>query len=249
LQTVGRFRDAEEAGKRALGHVQLTGDADHAAIVVMDLGRLHLNRGQWPLAAAQFREAVERFRKMDHPLGVAAALYNLSDALRWSGNLTSSDAALEEATTALERAESPYLEVHLRVGRADSALARGDAGAALQTGGEALRLAQETDYETGEQLARLSLGRTYRALKRHDDARRDLEAALAGFDSIGEALEAARCRGELAAIAAELGDREKETALRDAAEAEFRRLESLPWLDTVASYERSTLRAPKLADQ
>lgn len=245
LQTVGRFRDAEIATRKALGHAQNTGDAEHTAMVVMDLGRLHLNRGQWNEAAEDFQSAVERFRKMDHPLGVAAALYNLSDALRWSGDAEGSNQALEESQAALERAESPYLEVHLRVARAESALLRGEAEHALRNGEEALRLAQETAYDTGDHLARLAIGRAYGGLGRWSEAQCEIDIALKGFDETGEALEAARCRGELAAVARGLGDAAQADSLDRSAEEELRRLEALPWLKTIAPYERSTRIEPQ----
>jgi tetratricopeptide (TPR) repeat protein len=233
LQGAGRLEEATAAFNRGLHLAMRIGDAEKTAIIRLDLGTVHLNRGEWALAEAAYRAAADEFRRMHHPLGLAAALCNLADALRWGGKVAEATPVLEQTAAALESVDAAFLHAHLLIARAEQLLAQERTGAAPEAAEAALRLARDAEYRSGVNLALLTLGRSLRALADLPAAERVLREALAGCSESGEALEAARAQLELAAVLTAGGKRKEGARLREEGEGTIRKLGALPWLTHV----------------
>lgn len=229
LLSAGRYAEAGTALNRALEQAERIGDAEKTAMARMNLGLVHLNRGDWGPARDAFAAAVPEFRAMDHPLGVTASLYNLADTLRWAGETEAVAPVLEEAEALGAGVDAPFLQTHLILARAELHLARGETEPAASLALRAIRLAVESEYESGTNLGRLTLGRARRALRDLPGAREVLTEAVEGFSRSAEPLEGARARAELAAVLGAQGeDRQAEFLLAAAVDA-LEQLDALPW--------------------
>jgi class 3 adenylate cyclase len=231
LQSAGCFRDATATLQVALEAAVRIDDAEKVALAHLNLGLVRLNQGDWTAAETAFRAALDRFRPMEHHLGAVISLANLADALRWTGRAPEAAAALDEAEAHQKRVDAPYLHAHLLAVRAELGLALGDPQQAARLSRWALELAQESGYQTVVNSSRLALGRALRHLGDAPGAARELEAAAAGFDSAGEALNGALARAELAAALAARGERQHAQALYQAAVDAIRQLAADPWLE------------------
>lgn len=245
FQSSGRFEEASEALQQALLYAERIADREKIAIIHLNRGTVRLNLGDWAGAAAGCRSALEQFREMGHALGLAAARYNLADALRWAGNLDEADRVLTDAEAAMGGLDAPFLEVHVRVARAELCLARGEGASAWEQVEGARALAEECGYDTGMNLARLTGGRVRLAAGAAAEAAPLLRAALEGFTRSGEALEAARAQGELATALAAAGDAAA-PALREEAVAAIRALGAAPWLEHLPGPKAAFLRRSPL---
>ncbi|MCC2671272.1 MAG: hypothetical protein K0Q72_3743, partial [Armatimonadetes bacterium] len=221
--------EATTAFERALDYAERIGDAEKTAIIRLDLGTIHLNRGDWVAAEVDYRSAVEQFRRMDHPLGIAAALCNLADTLRWAGRAGECDPILDETEAALGAVDAAFLHAHLGVARAEQHLARGERDAARAAAERALTVAQGAEYETGINLSRLTLGRVLALQEQHESAEQVLREALLGFEGAGEALEAARALVELSAVVARTGRLEEARGMHADGVGRLRQLDAEPW--------------------
>ena len=234
LQSAGRLTEATAAFERASTFAERIGDVEKTAIIRLDLGTIHLNRGEWTQAIDDYHLAVEQFRRMDHPLGQAAALCNLADACRWGGQIERVVPLLDQAGEVLTLVDAPFLHAHVAVARAEQCLAAGDAQVALKLAETALLLAQEADYQAGINLARLSLGRALRRVGAHAEAEHALRGALAGFEVAGEPLEIARAECELAVVLKDLKRTREAEVLQLRGAARIESLDAAPWLEHFA---------------
>ncbi|MGV3721706.1 MAG: tetratricopeptide repeat protein, partial [Actinomycetota bacterium] len=230
LQSAGRLEEATAAFNRALHLAKRIGDAEKTAIIRLDLGTVNLNRGEWLLAEAAYRAAADEFRRMAHPLGVAAALCNLADTLRWGGKVAEAAPVLELTEAALEAVDAAFLHAHLLIARAEQELAEGRSSTAAELAERALHLAREAEYGAGANLAHLTLGRSLRTQQDFPAAERALREALAGFSGSGEALETARTQLELAAVLERIGNHSEGMTLREDGIRTIQRLGASPWL-------------------
>jgi tetratricopeptide (TPR) repeat protein len=201
------------------------------AIIQMNLGTVQLCRGEWSAAEECFRAALQQFQAMEHGLGVAYCLYNLTETLRWAGRIPESTEVLRAAEQSLERVDAAQLRPHLMLAQAELFLAGGDPEGAAGRAAEARVLADELGYESGGNLARLTQGRALLAAGQLAEAERHLESAAEGFRHMDEPLEEARARASLAEVLARRGRTGKARSARSAALEIIERLEALPWLE------------------
>ncbi|HET6382583.1 MAG TPA: adenylate/guanylate cyclase domain-containing protein [Armatimonadota bacterium] len=233
LRTAGRFSESLAAYQKALIWAEQSRDVEKEALIWLNLGAVHLSRGDWTLAERTFRAARADFEAMAHHLGVTVAGCNLCDTLRLVGRIDEAGGALDAAAESLNRIEAPFVSAHLMVCRAELALARGDLAGAADLSREALRLAKESSYESGVRSSQRALGRAMLESGDAAGAARQLEEAIRGFDDADERLDAALSRADLAAARAGGGDHSAAVALLEQAAAEIRRLGADPWLEKI----------------
>lgn len=231
LQGAGRLREAAAALDHALEQARRIGDAEKMAIIRMNLGTVHLNRGDWKAAEESYRAALEQFQAMEHRLGIAFSLYNLTETLRWAARFQEARELLRAAEASLEQVDAPQLRPHLLLSEAELLLAVGDGRGAAARATDARTAAEELGYESGINLARLTLGRALLTCRDLTGAERNLEAAVQGFEHMDQPLEEARARGELAAVEQARGRTARARELHQQAVEIIRRLEARPWLD------------------
>jgi DNA-binding CsgD family transcriptional regulator len=186
LRRQGRLDDAEELFARSETH----------SLSVLGRGALALDRNQ-PAEAAELAERyLRRFPdpgRIERGAGLEVAIAALA-RLGEYGRATEALGQLREIA-ARSRTRPLLAAVHSSEGTL--AASRGDHDAARRSFEDALDLlaASEARFEAGR--VRLDLAATLSALGHRDRARREIEAALAGFQELGASGESARAEAML----------------------------------------------------
>ena len=171
------YRD--EAGRtfeRAMELRRRAGDRRGEGVTLLGLGRLAADRGRHDLARRSFWEARDLFEEAGHPDGVAEALLGAAEAALDAGD---GDAALRELERVEALAADPgSSEEHRQSWRAEAsrlrarhALARGEAGRAVELAGRSLRSHEERFDREGRVRSGALLARALVAAGRLGEAR------------------------------------------------------------------------------
>src|SRR5512133_2521127 len=182
----GRLADAEELFARSESH----------SLSLLGCAALALDRGQPSEAAELADRYLRRFpdpSRIERSAGLEVAIR----ALARLGEHERATEALGQLREIAARARTRPLRAAVCSSEATLAVARGDHDAARRSFEDALDLLAACDapFETGR--VRLDLAATLGALGRRDQARREIQAALAGFQELGAEGESARAEAML----------------------------------------------------
>ena len=182
----GRVADAEELFARSETH----------SLSVLGRAALALDRGQAPEAAELADRYLRRFpdpSRVERGQGLEVAIR----ALAQLGEHERAAEALEQLRAIAARARTRPLLAAVCSSEGTLAAARGDHDAARCSFEDALDLLTASDARFEAARVRLDLAATLSALGRRDGARREVEAALAGFQELGADGESARAEAML----------------------------------------------------
>jgi serine/threonine-protein kinase len=227
----GRFEQAEAAYAKALALDRALGPAAALAetMNLANLARLRFRQGAYAEAQAGLRDAIRRRERLlgadyeDNGRSYDRAC--LAEILAARGRL---DEARDLAADALAEARAHHPEANPDIAFAlmvDARVtaARGDRGRASALAASAVAMEAALADRGSERAARARLlaGELLHGLGRDGEARAQLEAALATVDAMAPAPPAlvAHVAGELARVAASLGDRAVAMRMRERAQA------------------------------
>ncbi len=256
-------QEVSDFGRAAQWTSALTAWVDAQPGLVRFTGQCAVHRGQIMRARGAFAEAVEEFRRATEryvtagtPAPAGLAMAECGEVLRILGDLTSSEAAYDEAVgfgyeaqpgrsllwldrgraaaaqAAIHRLLSEQMtQVHrsqLLPGAAEVLLAAGEHDRAGEVADELAELAGSFGCTPLRAMAAYARGRVLLATDRADAAVPELRKALADWRSLESPYEAARARFALGCALRELGD--DETGTREVAEARsaFAKLGAVP---------------------
>lgn len=186
-RTLDRYDEAESYAQSLLAIRQEKGDAESIGRALIELGRIHWERGDVQSAETRYREALDRLQTVDSPAQTAAAFNNLGIIQRSCGNHEASLAYLGEALNVRQRAgQLLYLaqtkanigNVHWAMGRATQALAH------YQAADEIFRSLGD---RRSEALIANSIGIAYDDLGQYEESLRWYERAGRIFREIDDA--------------------------------------------------------------
>jgi tetratricopeptide (TPR) repeat protein len=126
----GQLDQAEEWFELALRRAYPLGEIELAARTTTNLGSIASVRGRPQLALSFYHSALNAYRRLDDPRGQCESGHNLALVYRQCGNLARALQFAELAVGAADRLGDPGLRGLSLLGRAEIAMARGDAGAA-----------------------------------------------------------------------------------------------------------------------
>jgi tetratricopeptide (TPR) repeat protein len=98
---------------------------DLAGIASLNLGVLHLRRGQLELAGERYEEALNRFTESSNESHRLATLYNMANLAREAEDWSTASALYDQVMTVAARIGQPDVELGARAGQALAALAIG----------------------------------------------------------------------------------------------------------------------------
>ena len=185
----GRLADAEELFARSETH----------SLSLLGCAALALDRGQ-PSEAAELAD--RHLRRFPDPSRIerSAGLEVAISALARLGEHERAAEALGQLREIAARARTRPLLAAVCSSEGTLAVARGDHDAARRSFEDALDLLAASDARFEAARMRLDLAATLSALGRQDGARREIEAALAGFQELGADGEGARAEAMLAKL-------------------------------------------------
>jgi DNA-binding winged helix-turn-helix (wHTH) protein/tetratricopeptide (TPR) repeat protein len=126
--------------EEALALSRKTGDAEGAAEALLALGDLTRAMGRTERARQCYGQAFEEFRRLDQVSSMVYPLLNLADMDQEQKRFTDARARYDQALPLALKAESPFLEAHVRTGLAWTAEHQGDLGRARSERERALAL-------------------------------------------------------------------------------------------------------------
>jgi tetratricopeptide (TPR) repeat protein len=154
------------------------------AEVTNALGLAYQLLGQLDDAVKRFREAAEQRRALGDRDGLAVAQKNLGNALLAKGDVGGAERALADALTVQQELQ-PARVAELETAYGALEEERGRYPAALERYKRALKLRQDLGDEAALAESRDDVGYTYYLLGDYDNARFNLDAALALFEKHG----------------------------------------------------------------
>lgn len=200
------YSTAAAAAERALVFAESAGERGLEAEALLALGRIEAKRGAYDRAEAQLQRALALAELAADGRRAARAHEELSYA-KLDRRLLA--AALEQALAALaihQRLASPLGRARALERLAVIFLFQGDPEDALAAAGRSLAAAEEPEGNAASAaLAHQARANALRQLGRHDEARAELETALALRRAIGDPHEQAWLLARLGQLAAELG--------------------------------------------
>jgi tetratricopeptide (TPR) repeat protein len=176
------------------------GNLNTAARAEINLGEVHLIRGDWGEAEKAFRHALEIWGRTGYSLGQAYGSSNMGAVLTRQG-------MTEEALEYLQRSQELFTEiggrgfltiVHRRQAAAHLTLGASDMAEELAL--SSLELARELSMSQEEGAALRTLGEIYRAKGQMTQAEEHLEASVEIFRDAGVQYEDARALYQLAHV-------------------------------------------------
>ncbi len=207
LRDLGRLDEAAAAYEEAIRRDEQRGDARSVAVGKGQLGTVRKDQRRYPEALAAYTQARERFTALDEPGTVAVVWHQTGMVYQEAGQ---PDAA--------EDAYRKSLAIKVRLGdvagQARTLLQLGNLyGNTLNRPEEAAafyRQAADKDVDIGdvanEGKDRSNLAGTLRKLRRLDEARQEIERAIACLEPLGHAGEPWRCLTVLADIEMDTGN-------------------------------------------
>jgi tetratricopeptide (TPR) repeat protein len=215
--SVRDYRRAEEAGRRAIRYAATERDSPREATARSTLAFVLADGGRYEEALEELRRARRRFRQAGDRVRMKKSSSNTGHALRKQGLALSAAHDPEGARRSWRRATRWY-RVALGIGksRLDDAIIHGALGECLLLLGRAaeglehVRTAEAMmqPRDAPPVVASLALwrGECERALGRHDDAERSLQAALAEADALDNDEVSVDARKAMAKLHQDRGD-------------------------------------------
>jgi tetratricopeptide (TPR) repeat protein len=192
-EAISHYTESRELSERI-------GNLNTGARAEINLGEVHLIRGEWTEAERAFHQALTIWERNDYMLGQAYGSSNMGAVLTRKG-------MPNEALQYLQRSNDLFTELGARsflpiVHRHQAAayLALGDMNKAQEHGRRSLDLARELALTQEEGAAYRTLGMINRKKKNLVQAEEDLEKSVEIFHEAGVQYEEARARYELARV-------------------------------------------------
>jgi len=217
----GRIRDAEKHFTAAATLAEAHGRARYAARSANNLGSVANLRGDSVPACALYRHALEVYKTVGDPRGIAETSHNLSLGLRESGALAAARESSIRAVQSAEQVGDPGLIALTLLGRAEVSIASGSDQEALDD----IHRAELLAWAEGNEPHRLEAERLYAlvALRQGDaaEAHRRASLVLARAAEAQFALLAAEARSLAALALKALGRHTEAVGAREAATVAF----------------------------
>ncbi len=224
--TMGRLADAEGAFTRALERGRQAEDDLVAAKACNNLGNVLSVRGDVDGALARYRLAIPLYQRVGQPRGLAECYHNMAIVSRGQRRWDEADDLERRAIDFARQANDARLLAMALVGRAEVALASGDAAPAAILAARAADSLRDLDDTAMEADARRLIGEAETARGQFDAAATALLLAHNLARRAGDALIAAECTEGLAKLAAVRGDADAATRLGTEAVAAYRAIGS-----------------------
>ena len=202
---IGGSADAIRECQIALQSSIAAGDINGEAMMLTDLADLYYQQGDLTRAEKMWRQAVQEFRQIDNPDGVATALSNLGGADLTTGNLGEAKKLLEESIPRYQSVEDKSGVALSLNNLGDLARQQGNLQAAETTYQQAKATAQEIDDKDAMAYVLIGLGDVFTDRGDLTAARKSYEESLALRDQAGEKQAAAETQVALAHLAVEEG--------------------------------------------
>lgn len=224
--TMGRLADAESAFTRALERSREAEDDLVAARACNNLGNVLSVRGDADGALARYRLAIPLYQRVGVPRGLAECYHNMAIVARGRGQWDEADDFERRAIDFARQADDARLLAMALVGRAEVALASGDAAPAAILAARAADSLRDLDDTAMEADARRLIGEAETARGHFEAAAESLLLAQHLARRAGDALISAESTEALAKLAAVRGDADTATRLGRAALDEYRAIGS-----------------------
>ncbi len=178
-KAAGDLAGAERAYREALRRNREHGNRRSEVRNRVNLGTCLIVAGRAPEAEAVLDEGLRLARATGFDAMVPTLLATAAAAALRADRVAGAEARAQEALDLLRHAPDPRVEADVRIVRAESALARGDARAAREEASRALRLSRGEDAADTVAQAALALAAAFRTEGRFDRAATVLGAAEA----------------------------------------------------------------------
>ncbi|HUX38599.1 MAG TPA: adenylate/guanylate cyclase domain-containing protein [Rectinemataceae bacterium] len=209
----GELDEAIGELEKALSAFEGRAEMISAARVATNLAVAYVRKGRRADACRLFERSEAFFRVVGDRECAMLALNNLAC-------FDFEDFCLDKALSRFDLVEaearalgSPKNIALALIGRADTLNALGEAARALAASEEALSIASRHSLDDEAGMARKARGAAFAALGRVEEAREDLEAAIAALELVGNAAELAKAR-ELAARLGEYPEKEEKEDMK-----------------------------------
>jgi tetratricopeptide (TPR) repeat protein len=235
LHSVGDWSAATDDFKTALGlskRISPAEEGDRAGAAALgSLGLVYADRGDLERAERYGREALQAYRRMDDPLGVADALGNLGNIYRKRGELCRAEEQYRQILDIHQQFPDPRSEASALTALGNVCLLRGRLekaqehyNRAEEHYSRALNICRRIDYPLGQAYALMGLGSVQSDSEHPDGAEERYKQALEISRRIGYPLGRANALCNLGLLAARRGHREQARRLLAEALALYERM-------------------------
>jgi class 3 adenylate cyclase len=192
------FHAALEFFTQAIAHKEKFRDEAGLAVTHGQIGRMHLDWGQWELAESHFRADLDICRRIADARG-EAQMYNFLGAVALAKrDMESAAAWLDHAIQHARAGGWTVLEAYAHKDRAACWLTSGEITAAREELTKAESLFRQSNFAEGAAHTNRVWGILYRLEKDFLESERRLRQSQQFFESVGEQAEVARTQREVA---------------------------------------------------
>ncbi|GIE60835.1 tetratricopeptide (TPR) repeat protein [Actinoplanes octamycinicus] len=184
---LGRLSDAATAYEEAIELTSKAGELRDVAVNKAQLATVRLEQKRYDEALRGYRETLDTFRTMGEPLRVADSWYQIALVYQTAGQWDAAEQAHREALAIRVREDDVP-------GQANSLLGLGVVSANRERYQDAVAFLRQTaelrarmNDRRGEGSARGNLAQALTFLGRYDEARREIESAIARLEPFGHA--------------------------------------------------------------